>query len=90
MRQSGETATRGEAMRIRYDPEVDVLYLEFRNERVWDSDEVSEGIILHFDKLGGVVGLEILDAKKRGFLEAVEVEVGAPRVSVRLREAGGG
>ena len=74
-------------MRIRYDPEVDVLYVELRNVRVYDSDEVEEGVILHFGKAGNVVGLEILDTRKRGLLDAIEVEIGVPKVSLKV--AGG-
>jgi len=45
--------------------QVDVLRILFSNAAIEESDEVKPGIILDFDKIGNIVGMEILDASKR-------------------------
>ena len=52
-------------MKVRYDPEVDVLSISLSDAPVEESDEHKPGVILDYDKSGNVVGLEILDASKR-------------------------
>jgi uncharacterized protein YuzE len=52
-------------MKVRYDPEVDVLSIALSDAPVEESDEDKPGVILDYDKSGNVVGLEILDASKR-------------------------
>ena len=52
-------------MRVTYDPQVDVLRILLNNAPIEESDEDKPGVILDYDSLGNVVGLEILDASKR-------------------------
>ena len=52
-------------MKVRYDPEVDVLSFVLSDALVEESDEQKPGVILDYDKDGNVVGLEILDASRR-------------------------
>jgi uncharacterized protein YuzE len=54
-----------ERMKIKYDKVVDVIYLNFSDQEVAESDEDKPGIILDYDKNGNIVGIEILDASKR-------------------------
>lgn len=51
-------------MRITYDPEVDALYIRFREATV-TTQELAEGIALDFDAEGNLAGIEVLDAAKR-------------------------
>jgi uncharacterized protein YuzE len=53
------------AMKITYDPEVDVLRILFSSAPIEESDEDKPGVIIDYDKDGNVVGMEILDASKR-------------------------
>ena len=52
-------------MKVKYDKEVDVLYIVFSENKIKESDEEKSGIILDHDKQGLIVGIEILDASKR-------------------------
>ena len=52
-------------MKVRYDPEVDVLSTRPQRRPVHERNEDKPGIILDYDDNGNVVGLEILDASKR-------------------------
>jgi uncharacterized protein YuzE len=52
-------------MKVVYDPEVDVLTITLSNAVIEESDEDKPGVILDYDAIGNLVGLEILDASKR-------------------------
>jgi uncharacterized protein YuzE len=52
-------------MKIAYDMQADVLGILFSNAAIEESDEEKPSIILDFDKIGNIVGMEILDASKR-------------------------
>jgi len=55
----------GEALKVTYDPEVDVLRILLSDAPIEESDEDKPGVILDYDRDGNVVGLEILEASKR-------------------------
>ena len=52
-------------MKVKYDPEVDVLSIVLSDALVEESDEGKPGVILDYDKNGNIVAMEILDASKR-------------------------
>jgi len=52
-------------MKITYDAQADVLPILFSNAAIEESDEKKPGIILDFDRIGNIVGMEIPDASKR-------------------------
>jgi uncharacterized protein YuzE len=51
-------------MKIQYDPETDALTITLRPAQISESDELRPGLIADFDKDGGIVRLEILDASR--------------------------
>lgn len=51
-------------MRIRYDAEVDALSILFQETTVTTA-ELAEGIAAEYDQHGSLVGIEILDARRR-------------------------
>jgi uncharacterized protein YuzE len=76
-------------MKITYDPEVDALYILFRDAPVEESDEDKPGVILDYDKAGHVVGIEILDASKRTENpRSVEYAIEKEKVGPAKRKAG--
>ncbi|GFP31810.1 hypothetical protein HKBW3S42_00115 [Candidatus Hakubella thermalkaliphila] len=51
-------------MKITYDPEVDALYIRFRETTV-TTQHLAEGLAADYDADGRLAGIEILDATKR-------------------------
>ncbi len=56
-------------MRVRVDLESDALYFRLSEAPIEESEELSPGIILDYNKDGNVVGIEILGIKKRFSME---------------------
>lgn len=53
-------------MRIRYDEQVDALYIRLVDgAEIVDSEEVRPGIVLDFDGSDEVVGIEVLRVSRR-------------------------
>lgn len=52
-------------MKVKYDKEVDVLYIVFSENKIKESEEEKQGINLDYDKHGSIVGIEILNASKK-------------------------
>jgi uncharacterized protein YuzE len=52
-------------MKVKYDKEVDVMYVSFSDELIFESDEDKKGVILDYSADGRVVGIEILNASKQ-------------------------
>ena len=51
-------------MKVKYDKEADVLYIQLNDVAVAESDEERKGIILDYASDGKIVGIEILNASK--------------------------
>ena len=52
-------------MKLHLDQEADALYLRIDDSKIIESDEVSPGIILDFNSVGEVVGIEMLNLSSR-------------------------
>ena len=52
-------------MLIKYNKEVDVVYIQFSENKVSESDEDKPGIIIDYDDEGNIVGIEVLEASKK-------------------------
>jgi len=52
-------------MKVKYDKSVDILYLLFSDEKIFESDEGKKGIILDYAKDGKIVGIEVLNASQQ-------------------------
>src|SRR2546423_15475372 len=63
---------------IRYDEKVDALYLRLDDTKVVESEEVQPGIVVDFNAKKQVVGIEVLELKRRvpkGDLEQLKLLV---------------
>jgi uncharacterized protein YuzE len=52
-------------MRVRIDPSADAIYIDLADREIVNSEEVSDGVIVDFDREGKIIGVEILDASKK-------------------------
>ena len=52
-------------MRIRYDEKIDALYFRLDDSKVVESEEMKPGIVLDFNAKKQVVGIEVLELKRR-------------------------
>jgi len=51
-------------MKVKYDKEVDVLYIKLNDTPIAESDEEKKGVIIDYDADGKIVSIEILNASK--------------------------
>ena len=51
-------------MKVKYDPETDILNFIFSESKIKENDEVKEGVIVDYDNSGRIVSIEVLDASK--------------------------
>jgi len=70
-----QTVTLKEAvfMKIKYSKEADILLIELKDGTPADSIDLKEGVILHLDKEGSPLEIEILDASKVAMLNEISV-----------------
>jgi uncharacterized protein YuzE len=52
-------------MNFSFDKMANVLYIRFSSEKILNSDEIVEGIIIDYGKDDNIVGVEILNFTKR-------------------------
>lgn len=52
-------------MRIHYSHEADALYIRLKETDIANTDEITEDIIMDYDKDGNAVGIEILSASEK-------------------------
>jgi uncharacterized protein YuzE len=52
-------------MVIRFDKEVDIIYIKLTDGEITESDEQKPGAIIDYDAMGNIVGIEVLDASKK-------------------------
>ncbi|MHA1193139.1 MAG: DUF2283 domain-containing protein [Promethearchaeota archaeon] len=71
-------------MEFSFDKIANALYIRFSNEKVIDSDEVAEGIIVDYGKDNKIIGLEILNFKKRKLDMNDLIELNAEEIIPKL------
>ncbi len=49
---------------VHYDRDSDAAYIRFAPEKIAESEEVSDGIVLDYDADGRIVGMEVLEASR--------------------------
>ncbi|MBI4526884.1 MAG: DUF2283 domain-containing protein [Deltaproteobacteria bacterium] len=64
-------------MKIKYSPDADVLTIQLREGKPYDSRDIAEGVIVHLTSKGQPLEIEILDASKVVQKKDVEVSLEA-------------
>jgi uncharacterized protein YuzE len=52
-------------MKLNYFPETDSLYIDLSEKPSAESREISEGVVLDYDSLGNLVGIDIDNASRK-------------------------
>jgi len=52
-------------MKIKYDKEVDVMYIRFSDDNIKESNEEKPGIIIDYNDEGSIVAIEVLNASTK-------------------------
>ena len=56
---------------IRYDPEADVLVIKLKEGSLVDEKLLDNDVILGYDSKGNIASMEILDASRKGLMNAL-------------------
>ncbi len=72
-------------MRMHYSKDVDAMYIRLREDKIVDSDEVADGVIMDYDKDGNLVAIEILWVSEKADINELIVQA-FDKVSVQVGE----
>ena len=61
-------------MKLKYYSNTDSLYIDLRDKPGVDSKEVAEGVVLDFDEMGDIVGIDIQHASQLLDLTRLEAQ----------------
>jgi len=61
-------------MKLHYDRETDSLYIDLNARPSADSREIQEGVVVDFDAMGQIVGIDIQHASQVLDLSTLETE----------------
>jgi uncharacterized protein YuzE len=64
-------------MKIKYSPDADVLVIQLGEGELFDSRDITEGIIVHLSREGNPLEIEVLDASKVVQKKDIEVSMEA-------------
>jgi len=68
-------------MKIKYSPDSDIVIFELKKDIPYDSIDISEGIIVHFNKKHQPIEIEILDASNLTNIEEINVSMPLPKIA---------
>ena len=52
-------------MRMHYSQDADAIYIRLKEDRIYNTDEVTPDIIMDYDDKGNVIGIEILSVSEK-------------------------
>ena len=61
-------------MKVSYYPETDSLYIDLSEQTSAESKEISEGVVLDYDRNGNLVGIDIDNASRKLKLDELEIK----------------
>ena len=60
-------------MKLNYYPDTDSLYIDLSEKTSTDSREISEGVVVDYDRDGNIVGIDIDNASKKIVLKKLSI-----------------
>ena len=61
-------------MRMHYSHDADAIYIRLKEDRIYNTDEVTPDIIMDYDDKGNVIGIEILSASEKVYTQELIVQ----------------
>ncbi len=52
-------------LKLRYDPVADALYIKLKDDKIAETEEINESVIVDYNEKGEIIGIEILNFSKR-------------------------
>lgn len=71
-------------MKIKYSPDADIIIFELKEDTPYDSIDLSEGIIVHYNKDKQPIEIEILDASRITNIEEINVSLPLPKAETAV------
>nr|MDO8043681.1 DUF2283 domain-containing protein [Candidatus Baldrarchaeota archaeon] len=71
-------------MKIRYDPEADILYILIKEGSIRNTVEISDDLFIEYDENNNIVGIEIWQARKNVLKELMEYIKDAIKATTKL------
>jgi uncharacterized protein YuzE len=59
---------------MRYSQEADAIYIRLKENKIVNSDEISDGVIFDYDENGDVVGIEILWVSEKADIDQLIIQ----------------
>jgi len=59
-------------MKVEYDPESDILYIQIKEDRIKETVDLDDDIFVDLNEKGEIVGIEIWQARKHIFSELLK------------------
>ena len=71
-------------MKIRYDPEADILYILIKEGSIKNTIEIDDDLFIEYDENNNIVGIEIWQARKNVLKELMEYIKSATKATTKL------
>ena len=71
-------------MKIRYDPEADILYILIKEGSTKNTIEIGDDLFIEYDENNNIVGIEIWQARKNVLKELMEYIKDAIKATTKL------
>jgi len=71
-------------MKIRYDPEADILYILIKEGSIKNTIEIGDDLFIEYDENNNIVGIEIWQARKNVLKELMEYIKSATKATTKL------
>lgn len=69
-------------MKINYNKEGDILYVQFNTKKVFRTKEVGEDFLIDVDKNGALVGIEVLDYSTQKTKDLFQISMGKEKIAI--------
>ncbi len=72
-------------MRVRYDPEADIIYIFVKEGSIKDTIEVSDDLFLEYDEDNHIIGIELWQVRKNLLGELMSYMEHVTKTTVNLK-----